>query len=56
MLDRLAGQYEDEARRLFEASARGAGFLVWALVAAMIVLVIFRIFSFYVGAIQSAIG
>lgn len=56
VLDRLAGQYEDEARRLFEASARGAGFLVWTIVAAMIVFVIFRIFSFYVGAIQDAVG
>jgi type II secretory pathway component PulF len=56
VLGRLAGEYEDEARRLFEASARGAGFLVWVIVAAMIAFVIFRIFSFYVGAIQAVIS
>jgi general secretion pathway protein F len=56
VLDRLADHYEDEARRLFEAAARGAGFVVWAMVATLIVFVIFRIFSFYVGAIQAAVG
>ncbi len=55
-LDRLAGGYDDEARARFEAAARGAGFLVWVGVAALITLVIFRIFSFYVGAIQAAAG
>lgn len=56
VLGRLAGEYEEEARRLFEASARGAGFLVWVIVAAMIAFVIFRIFSFYVGAIQAVVS
>ena len=55
-LDRLAGQYDEEARSRFEAAARAAGFLVWVGVAALITLVIFRIFSFYVGAIQAAAG
>jgi type II secretory pathway component PulF len=56
VLDRLAGQYDDEARRGFEAAARTAGFLVWVGVAALITFVIFRIFSFYVGAIQAVAG
>ena len=55
-LDRIAGQYDDEAQRGFEASARGFGFLVWVGVAALVILVIFRIFSFYVGAIQAVAG
>lgn len=55
-LDRLAGGYDEEARARFEAVARGAGFLVWGGVAALITLVIFRIFSFYVGAIQAVVG
>ncbi|MEI8367339.1 MAG: type II secretion system F family protein [Planctomycetia bacterium] len=53
VLDRLAGDYDEEARQKFEASAQVAGFVVWGLVAALIALVIFRIFSFYVGAIQA---
>lgn len=54
VLDRLAGECDDEARVGFEAAAQGAGFAVWAIVAGLIVLVIFRIFSFYVAAIQDA--
>lgn len=56
VLDRLAGDYDEEARQKFEASAQVAGFVVWGLVAALIALVIFRIFSFYVGAIQALAG
>ena len=56
VLDRLAGQCDEEARHGFEAAARVAGFLAWAAVAALIVTVIFRIFSFYVAAIQDAAG
>ncbi len=54
VLDRLAGQLDEEARAGFEAAAKGAGFLVWAAVAGLIVLIVFRIFSSYVGAIQDA--
>lgn len=56
VLDRIAGEFDDESRRGFEAAARGVGFAVWAVVAGLIALVIFRIFSFYVGAIQEAVG
>ena len=56
VLDRLARDSDEEARRAFHAAAQLAGFLVWGGVAALIVLVIFRIFSFYVGAIQAAAG
>jgi len=54
VLDRLAGQLDDEAREGFEAAARGAGFLVWAAVAGLIVVIVFRIFSSYIQAIQDA--
>jgi type II secretory pathway component PulF len=56
VLDRLAGQFDDEARAGFEAAARVAGFLVWAAVAGLITLIVFRIFSSYLGAIQNAAG
>jgi type IV pilus assembly protein PilC len=56
VLDRLAGQFDEEARAGFEAAAKGAGFLVWAAVAGLIVVIVFRIFSSYVGAIQNAAG
>lgn len=53
VLDRLARELDDEARRRVEAVVQMAGFAVWGIVAAMITIVIFRIFSFYVGAIQA---
>ena len=54
VLERLAGQFDEEARDGFEAAAKGAGFLVWAVVAGLIVVIVFRIFSSYLGAIQNA--
>lgn len=55
-LDRLAGQLDDEARAGFEASAQAAGWLVSAAVAVVIAVIIMRIFSVYLGTIQSALG
>ena len=55
-LDRLATQFDEEARRGFEAAAAAAGGIVWAIVAGLIIVVIFRIFSFYVGTIQSVMN
>jgi len=40
----LASQYQDKARRALAILTQIAGFLVWALVAALIVVVIFRLF------------
>jgi type II secretory pathway component PulF len=53
-LGRLAEDLADEARRGIAAAARGAGFLVWLGVAGLIALVVFRIFSSYLGMIQDA--
>ncbi|NDC53362.1 MAG: hypothetical protein EBZ74_03505 [Planctomycetia bacterium] len=55
-LDRLAGEFDGEARRGLAAAARGAGFLVWLAVAGLIALVVFRIFSSYLGMLQDAAG
>ena len=55
-LGRLADDFDDEARRGITAAARGAGFLVWLVVAGLIALVVFRIFSSYLGMIQDAAG
>ena len=47
-------QFAEDARRGFEAAAKAAGGGVWLAVAGLIVLVVFRVFSFYVGMIQDA--
>lgn len=56
VLDRLAAEYQDEARAGMELAVKIAGFLVWAAVAAIVVMLVLRIFSTYVGAIQRAAG
>ncbi len=53
-LDRLAEQCDDAAARGFSAAARGAGAAVWLAVAAVVVVLIFRLFSTYVGILQAA--
>lgn len=56
VLGRLSEQFADEARRGFEASAKAAGGGIWMAVAGLIILVIFRVFSVYVGILQDAVG
>ena len=56
VLGRLSDQFADEARRGFEGSAKAAGGGVWLVVAGLIILVIFRIFSVYVGMLKDAAG
>lgn len=56
VLDRVASEYDDEARSGFEVAARGVGFVVWAAVAALIAAIVLRIFTSYVGAIRDAAG
>lgn len=53
-LDRLADDCDDAAARGFAAAASGAGAAVWLAVAAVVVLLIFRLFSTYVGILQGA--
>ena len=50
----LAKQYQDRARMAMAALAILAGFAVWAVIAAFIIVLIFRVFSFYTNAIYDA--
>jgi type IV pilus assembly protein PilC len=51
---RLARLYQEQARTALGTLSTLAGFAVWILVAAFIVVLIFRIFSFYIGTIRAA--
>ena len=53
-LDRLADDYDRDAADGLKAAIHGIGFLVWAAVAALIGLLVVRIFSDYVAAIRQA--
>ena len=47
-------EFADNSRKGFEAAAKAAGGGVWLFVAGLVILVIFRVFSVYVGMIQDA--
>jgi type IV pilus assembly protein PilC len=53
-LARLSDQYQDEAQSALKASSVLAGFLVWGMVALVIVMVIFRIFGAYMNVLNEA--
>lgn len=55
-LDRLAEQCDDAAARGFAAAASGAGAAVWLAVAAVVVVLIYRLFSTYIDILQGAAG
>jgi hypothetical protein len=55
-MDRLSSRYEEEAEMALKALAVIAGCVVWALVAAVIVFLIFRLAGFYFGTIQDAVN
>jgi len=52
-MERQSSEYQERAGLAISILAQSAGYLVWTLVAGMIILMIFRIFSFYVGTINS---
>ncbi|HVA50465.1 MAG TPA: type II secretion system F family protein [Pirellulales bacterium] len=52
----LSEQYQDQAKRAMAALTVVGGFLVWALVAGLIILVIFRVASIYLGTINDALN
>lgn len=54
VLARLADDYDDEAARGFSMAAQAAGGGVWVVVAGMIIFVIFRLFSGYIGMLTEA--
>ncbi len=54
VLARLAEDFDDEAARGFTMAAQAAGGGAWVVVAGMIILVIFRLFSGYIGMLTDA--
>jgi type II secretory pathway component PulF len=50
----LSRQYHDQARAALSTLATLAGVAVWVVVATFIIALIFRVFSFYLGALKSA--
>jgi len=55
-MELLSEQYQDEARAALTVLTRLAGVGVWMMVAGLIIFLIFRIFSSYLGAINNAIN
>jgi type IV pilus assembly protein PilC len=53
-MDHLANVYQDEARSALQILATIGGFAVWVLVAMIIIFLIFRLASFYLGALSNA--
>ena len=53
-LDRAAGRLEEAAIRGSAAAVRAVGFVAWALVAALVAMLVIRVASVYVGMIQDA--
>jgi len=54
-MERLSKRYEEEAESALHILTMVAGFVVWLLVAGLIILMIFRIAGFYVGTINDAL-
>ena len=50
----LARQYQERARAAMGILTSVAGWFVWAVVAAVIIALVFRLFSFYLGMINDA--
>lgn len=51
----LSRQYQERAQAATRVLTMLAGFAVWCVIATLIVLLIFRVFSFYLGAINDAL-
>ena len=54
-LHRLSPEFEEEARRSLHALTTALGWLIKAIVAGFIILIIFRIMSWYIGLINSGV-
>lgn len=55
-MQRLSGHYQQESESAMGTLSAVAGACVWMLVAGIIILMIFRIFGFYVGTINDAVN
>jgi type IV pilus assembly protein PilC len=54
-LERLSPELEEQARRSLQMLASGSAWLIWFLVAAFIIFLIFRIAMFYIGTLNDAL-
>ncbi|MEO1498652.1 MAG: type II secretion system F family protein [Planctomycetota bacterium] len=54
-LDRLAERYRQEAERAVATLTTAAGALIWLGIAAIILMLVFRLFGFYTGVIDDAL-
>ena len=54
-MERLSAQYQEEAESAMKTISVMLGTGIWMLVAALIIMIIFRIFGFYLGAINDAL-
>jgi type II secretory pathway component PulF len=50
----ISNEYQDQAKAALTVMATIAGFAVWVVVAAIIIMLIFRLAMFYIGALNSA--
>lgn len=55
-MDRLSKQYDEEADHALTMLTRVTAGAVWVLVSALVIWLIFRLFSFYLGALQGALN
>lgn len=55
MLHRMSPQFADQARRSLSALTSAMAWLVWAIVAAIIIFMIFRLAFFYINQITQAL-
>lgn len=53
-MQRLSKEYQERAASAISFISQVAGYLIWLLVVTLIVVLIFRLFSMYIGAIQDA--
>ena len=53
-MTRLSRQYNDQAQFAMKTINTVAAFLVWMIIASIIIMMIFRLASFYIGAINQA--
>jgi type II secretory pathway component PulF len=53
-MENLSRQYQDQARSSMAILTTIAGIAVWIMIAGLIIMMIFRLFSFYLGALNSA--
>jgi len=53
--DRLSHRYQEEAEMALQTLTKLAGFAVWAIVASLIVFMIFRLAGFYLNTINNAL-